>query len=298
VYHLNAALIGRQLKRAFPRWQESVAWVRWPTPELVEFLRREPPAAVVYDCVDPHHRSPGIVGKWAAVHERAERTLVSQAGAVVVPGEVLGDRFRAWGADVRVVPHGVDLFPWAPRRSCREPTVIGFVGSLDYRIDIKAIRRIAEVHPEWWVRLLGPVQQGFDPRAFADLAGVTVEPPIPYCQLGEVLRQFDVGLMPYVDGPHYDYQGTNPVKNFELMAAGRPAVAAPSPALMPYSDILYFAQTPAEFVRQTERALSEDSIERAERRRAVAEANTWDVRIAELRALVDELLHRPREPAG
>lgn len=298
VSRFNTGWLGRQLERSIPGWDESVAWVRWPTPELVQVLRGRPPAAVVYECVDPYHRSPGLVGRWAGPHERAERALVDQAGAVVVPSEVLAERFRAWGADVRVVPHGVDLFPWSPRNRSGETVVLGFVGSLDYRIDIPAIRRIAEAHPAWRIRLIGPVQEGFDPKVLASLPGVTVEPPVPYAELGAMLAQFDVGLMPYISGPHYSYRGTNPVKNFELMAAGRPAVAAPSPALRPYSDLVYFAETPEEFVRETERALAEDSPERAARRRAVAEANTWDMRIAELVALVEELLARARLKAS
>jgi glycosyltransferase involved in cell wall biosynthesis len=295
VARMNSSWLGRQLQRAVPRWDDAVAWVRWPTPELVEFLYRRPPAAVVYDCVDPYYRSPGLTGRWAAPHERAERALAALAGAIVVPGEVLAERFRAWRAsDVRVVPHGVDLFPWSPRDPSRNTAVIGFVGSLDYRIDVRAVRRIAEAHPEWRVRLVGPVQEGFTPTSFADLSNVTVEPPVPYRELGATLCQFDVGLMPYIEGPYYSYRGTNPVKNFELMAAGRPAVAAPSPALLPYADLLYFADSPEEFVRETERALAEDSAELAGRRRACAESNTWDMRNADLRALVDELLSRPR----
>ena len=283
----NTSWLGRQLERAIPEWNEAVAWVRWPTPELVQFLQRRPPAAVIYDCVDPHHRSPGLTGRWAGPHEQAERALVAQAGAVLVPGEVLAERFRAWGAaNVRVLPHGVDLFPWSPRHPSSR-VVVGFVGTLDYRIDIRPVRRIAEAHPGWSVRLVGPVQEGFTPKSFTDLPNVSVEPPVSYKDLGATLRQFDVGLMPYVESRHY-----YPVKNLELMAAGRAAVAAPSPALQPYANLLYFARSPEEFVRQTERALEEDSPELAARRRTVAEANTWDMRIEEIRELVDQVLSR------
>jgi glycosyltransferase involved in cell wall biosynthesis len=271
-----------------PRWEDAVAWVRWPTPELVDFLVRRPPAAVVYECVDAYHHTPGITGRWAAVHEQAERALVARAGAVVVPGEVLAERFRSWGAEVRVLPHGVELFPQRASRTRSDRPVIGFVGTLDYRIDVEVVRHIARSRPDWRLRFIGPVQEGFSPIAFADLANVTVEPPVPNGRLGEVLAGFSAGLMPYRSSPVY--RAMTPVKTLELLAAGLPAVARPSPALEPYGDQLYLATTPEAFVTQLERALVEDSPERARRRRDTADANTWEHRLVEVRAIVAELL--------
>lgn len=285
----NAAWLERQLRRAIPDWSDAVAWIRWPTPELVDALSRLRPAATVYECVDAHHHGPGITGRWAEIHEAAERELVSLSGAVVVPGETLAERFRAWGADVRIVPHGVDLFDWRePQPRGGRPAVLGFVGTLDYRLDLAVLRRVAEAHADWRLRLIGPAQEGFEPGVLGDLPNVSFEPPVPHTRLGETLAGFDVGLMPYVDDDVY--RAMTPVKTLELMAAGRPAVARPSPALEPYSDLLYLASDADRFVVQTERALAEDSAELARRRRAVAEEGTWDRRMAALEGVLDELL--------
>jgi glycosyltransferase involved in cell wall biosynthesis len=285
---LNTTWLERQVRRAVPRWEEAVAWVRWPTPELVDFLVRRPPATVVYECVDAYHHTPGVTGRWAAVHEQAERALVERAAAVVVPGEVLAERYRSWGADVRVIPHGVELFPWRDSRMRSGRPVIGFVGTLDYRIDVAVVRHIARCRPDWHLRFIGPVQEGFSSGVLADLANVTVEPPVPNGHLGEVLAGFSAGLMPYRSS--LVYRAMTPVKTLELLAAGLPAVARRSPALEPYGDLLYLATTQEEFVTQLERALAEDSPQLARRRRDTAEANTWDHRLDELRALVAELL--------
>lgn len=283
----NARWIARRLRAA--AGEGAVAWVRWPTPELVDALPALRPAAVVYECVDGYHDSPGITGRWAARHEAAERGLVAIADAVVVPGEHLADRFRPRHRRVVVVPHGVDLpaFPFAPPQREREHPVVGFVGTLDYKLDLAFLRHVAEQRPGWRIRLIGPIQEGFDPADLADLANLTVEPPIPYAAVAPTIASFHASMMPYYDAPMY--AASDPLKNLEIMAVGRPAAARPTRALEPYADLLELATTPAEFLAGLERAIATDSLALASARRARAEQAGWDRRLAELVGLVRAL---------
>jgi glycosyltransferase involved in cell wall biosynthesis len=211
-----------------------------------------------------------------------------------VPGEHLAERFRGRRADVRVIAHGVDLeaFPFAPPRPRTGPAaVVGFVGTLDYRIDMAFLRCAATAHPEWRIRLIGPIHEGFDPGRLADLGNVTVEPPIPYADVGRTIASFDASMMPYFDAP--TYRAMVPLKNFEIMAVGRPAAGRPTRALEPYRDLVYLADTPDAFLAGLERALDEDSEALARRRRAVAEHNTWAAKIDEMLILLDSLQAGP-----
>jgi glycosyltransferase involved in cell wall biosynthesis len=288
---LNAGWLERQLVRDVAPWDEAVAWVRYPTPELVDVLERRPPRLVVYECVDAYDCTPGIVGRWVEIFADAERRLAGLAAAVVVPSPPLAERFTAWGADTRLIPHGVDL-PGVARagRAAGAAPVAGFVGTLDYRIDVPALRLLAGRHPDWRVRLVGAVQDGFDSGAFSDLPNVAVEGPVPHERLADVLAEFDLGLMPYVDAPVVRHMA--PVKNLEYLAAGLPAVARPLPALRPFAGELYFAEDPEAFVAAAERAVAEDSPARADARRQLAREHGWDRRLGELVALVRELLGR------
>jgi glycosyltransferase involved in cell wall biosynthesis len=289
---LNTAWLTRQLRRRIYPWDETLAWIRWPTPELVDALPRLRPARVLYEAVDAYEATPGIVGPWVAILAHYERRLVELADVVVVPGERLAERYRSWGATVRVIPHGVDLGHWSGRSPTPgEPVVVGFVGTLDSRLDLDVLRAIATAHPQWRVRLIGPMQDGFAPGALADLSNVTIEPPVGAETVPLVLAGFDLGVMPYLDHPNTTHM--TPVKNLEYMAAGVPAVARRVPALEPYAELLYFASSPAEFVRESERALAEQSTERIAARRALAEAHGWPRRLAEVTALADELTGGP-----
>jgi glycosyltransferase involved in cell wall biosynthesis len=291
IRRLNTAWVERQLEQIVPRWGDAVAWIRQPTPELVDALARLQPAAVVYECVDAHHVSPGMTGRWREIFDSAQRALAEIADVVVVTSESLEARFSAWGADVRYVPHGVDLFPWRePPAKTADDLTLGYLGVLDGRLDAAVLRSLA-ARPGWRIRLVGPVERGFDPRAVAGYANVSIEPPVPHADIGERLAEFDVGIMPYAESPVYAHM--SPLKNLELMAAGKPAVARPTPALDRFSDLLYFARTPEEFVAQVERAAREDSPELARRRRAVAESHDWSQTLQTLRDLLEQLVGGP-----
>ncbi|MDQ3608082.1 MAG: glycosyltransferase [Actinomycetota bacterium] len=288
----NERWVERQLRGVLVAPDAAVAWIRGPTPELVEALSRSPPAVIVYECVDALDHTPGLAGTaWLKVFQRAERRLAGLADVVVATSPPLADRFRGLGAEVRLMAHGVDLFPWHPRQGRPAgPIVLGFVGSLDFRIDTPLLRTLATSRPDWQIRLCGVVGPGFDPKPLVDLPNVTIGPRVEHERLGEVLGGFDLGLLPYLDTPVYRHM--NPLKNLELLAAGRAAVARPAPALDAFADVLYLARSPQEFIAQCDRALAEDSLARAHARRAIAERHTWDDRLAELVALLGDLRTR------
>jgi len=294
VGRVNREWLRRQIRSFLPDTREAVFWVRFPSPEFVDLLDELAPRVLVYECVDAMHLTPGIeVQPWSDIYERAERALVARCDAVVVPHAFLGERFAGWGADVRTVPHGVDLGPLGVRpRGIDGPTVVGFVGTLDRRIDATVVRAIAEAEPEWRIRLIGPVAEGFDPGAFRDLPNVSIEPPIAHDSVASVLAEFDLGVMPYFDHPMY--RGMSPLKNLELLAAGVPAVARPAPALEPFRDVIRMADSPAEFVSELRAARAADNPEAARSRRARAEGRSWSLNHATLLALLDEFDGKPR----
>lgn len=288
VRRANAAWLERQLRDVVSDWSQTVAWVRNITPELVDALPRLRPAAVVFEAVDAYHLTPGVTGPWVPIFEQAERGLVALADRVVVSNISLAERYEGWGATVRHVPHGVDLFPWAPRdEGSGRPTTLGFLGVLDMRLDVGVIRHVATARPDWRIRLVGPVESGFDPASVADLANVSVERPVPHAEVGSRLAEFDLGFLAYADIPVYRHM--SPLKNLELLAAGRAVVARPTVELDRYADVVYFARTPEEFLAQAERALAEDSPGRAAARRAIAEASARGPRLAELVGVLDDV---------
>lgn len=287
VRDLNERWLVRQLEAVIEDWADAVAWVRWPTQELVAALEKVRPALVVYEAVDAYHLTPGIVGSWRAIFEEAERALVALADLVVVPGEVLAERYRSSATRVAVLRHGVDLGPWREDRGRHDAVTLGFVGSLDYRLDVPALRHIALARPTWSIRLVGPVQEGFDGEALAGLRNVSVEPPVRHAEVAALNLQFDVGLLAYGDDPLYRHMA--PLKALELLAAGTPVVARWNPALGELGAFVRFAASPADYVAEIEATLAEDSPVLARARRAAAELHGWQGTLDAMCRLLEEI---------
>ena len=286
---LNARWMARQLQGIATPWADAVVWVWFPTPELVDALQRHRPAAVVYECYDALEFTPGMTGRWKGRMVEADHALARMADAVIATSQALADRYIAMGIPAQYMPPGVDPPSDDDVRRPRagRPVTAGFVGTLDHRLDIACIRALARHQPDWRVRLIGPVQESFRPRALADLPNVSVEPPIAHDRVRATLAEFDVGLMPYVLDDLLSF-GT-PVKNLEMMAVGLPAVATRLAALRAHAGLLYFGDTPDEFAQAAVRALAEDGPQRVAARRAVAREGSWPRRHRAHLDLLDRL---------
>ena len=83
-----------------------------------------------------------------------------------------------------------------------------------------------------------------------------------------------------------------PLKLFEYLAAGLPVVVGGLPELGRFADIIGVPGSPAEYPREVRRALAEDGPEKRAARVALAAENTWDHRVEQISALVEEALAR------
>ena len=140
--------------------------------------------------------------------------------------------------------------------------------------------------------LAGPVTAA-GRRPLRGLANVQLGGPVPYAGAPAVVRGFDVGLIPYRLGGLVDY--VHPKKCYEYLAAGRPVVATPLPSLVSLGAPLRLAAGPLAFAAAIQAALAEaDDAGVVGARRAVALANNWGRRGAQLHALLDTLGTRSR----
>lgn len=168
--------------------------------------------------------------------------------------------------------------------SVAEPR-IGYVGALDSRaFDCELVMRIAADHPAWSFVLVGPADLGVASR-LQSLPNIHLLGPVSYEDLPGVLNGFDVCLIPYRVGDRIDY--VQPKKLFEYLAAGKPVVATPLPALRRLKAPHRLARTAEEFGTAIAAALDDRGEEASRARRASALAHTWELRGRQLRELLD-----------
>jgi glycosyltransferase involved in cell wall biosynthesis len=209
-------------------------------------------------------------------------------------------------AKVRHLPHGTptSMLAEAPHVRPGPPPAdladlpgprLGFVGSLEDRIDWDLLARVADAYPKASVVLIGRVAGGGgEPWAEACrrcLARPNVH-ALGWRGQAEIARYnaaFDVCLIPYrVDHPFN--VACCPTKIMDCMGTGRPIVATALPECRLYAELFDVAGDADAFVGAIGRALAAPDDARARARHDWARANTCG-------AVVDRLIDWAREAA-
>jgi len=200
-----------------------------------------------------------------------------------VPNAVDFQRFQAvLDADV-TGPNDLKSIP-RPR--------IGYIGNIEYeRLDFELLERIAEVHPEWSLVLIGWINKKAAKKAksLAEFKNVHILEYKPHAKIPAYLNGFDVGLIPFRITAFSN--AMNPIKLYEYLAAGLPIVSTKVHELKTHSELINIAGNADEFVELIEKTLKNNSAEKVQKRVSFARCNSWDKRAEEMSKVILESLH-------
>jgi teichuronic acid biosynthesis glycosyltransferase TuaH len=228
-----------------------------------------------------------------------ERRAVRESSLTVCASHLRAEELRAAvpeAADrVRHLPHGappgsVSEHPWerpatAPADLLHLPRpLLGYVGSLEDRVDWRLLTRLSEAFPHASVVLIGrpapglPASDGWR----ADYARCLARPNVhalgwrPQESVPLYNRAFDVCLIPYrVDHPFN--RACSPTKIMDSMGTGRPIVSTAIPECLLYGDLFDVAGDAETFVARVRAILDAGSNDgRAGARLDWARRNTCD----------------------
>ena len=115
----------------------------------------------------------------------------------------------------------------------------------------------------------------------------------PYAEIPRWLSEFDVTILPFKRTPLTE--ATNPVKAYEIFAAGKGLISVPLPEMRPLAPLARLACTAEEFERRIEMELKRPNLVLRSRRRAFAQKNTWRKRFDVLIPAIRRLF--PKKPA-
>ncbi|HUR62099.1 MAG TPA: glycosyltransferase family 4 protein [Candidatus Thermoplasmatota archaeon] len=159
----------------------------------------------------------------------AEIARIAQGCRIVLAGNrFLADWFRQWCDDVRIVPTTIDTQRFTPAPlppAADAPLVVGWIGTHANIHNLEAIQagvaQALAAHPGARLRVVAERPPRLE-QVPADRWGF-----VPWSAATEVdlLRSFDVGLMPLEDTPWN--RGKCGFKLLQYLAVGCPAVASP-----------------------------------------------------------------------
>ncbi|HET9794205.1 MAG TPA: glycosyltransferase [Thermoanaerobaculia bacterium] len=235
---------------------------------------------VVYDCMDLH---AGFSTNRPEMLDQEEDLLVS-ADAVMVSSELLRRRASELRSSVTLVRNAADYEHFAGERWRKGARpVVGYYGAIAEWFDADLLADVAERRPDWDFVLVGSTY-GADVRRLSRLPHVSLVGEKPYAEIPRWLAGFDVAVIPFRRTPLTE--ATDPVKAYEILAAGKPLVAVPLPELEPLGSRIRRAEDAQGFVREIAAALDERDPSLVEERRAFARDNTWDARFRAMDAAV------------
>ncbi len=140
--------------------------------------------------------------------------------------------------------------------------VLGYIGAMDYVMDIPLIREVARQRPDWHWVLIGLKSNLMQ----IDASNVHFLGSKPYSDLPCYLRHIDVCVLPWRRDHVFTSYGSA-IKVREYLATGKPVVMAP---LYEYRDIqgVRFYRNVDEFIHAVEDALHHDTGEQRSLRQA------------------------------
>jgi teichuronic acid biosynthesis glycosyltransferase TuaH len=242
--------------------------------------------------------------RWARRVNELERQAVRESDLTVCASRLRADELREAVPEasdrIRHLPHGfpsASLAEHAWDRPAPPPAdlaglprpILGYVGSLEDRVDWRLLTRLAEALPRASVVIVGRPSTGRPGSWYDDYRACLARPNVhalgwrPQDQIHHYNRTFDVCLIPYRTDHPFN-RACSPTKIMDYMGTGRPIVSTAVPECQLYDHLFDVAADTETFIAAVRSIVASGSDDgRSAQRFDWARANTC-------RRVVDRLL--------
>ncbi len=272
-------------------------------PDLLDYVDALQPALRIFHIYDSYNKMGNVSVDFTAARRRIRQFDVVTASSAYMYEDVLGvppePRF--------VVPNGVDYAQLVGAIEAPSATAdairalpgarIGYVGSINTKIDFSLVATLATALPSTSFVFVGPVRTALLARNAVDFAAyqhmrslpnVYFFGQVPKEELAPVIAAMDITCI-YFRIDRADWvEAVYPIKLNEYLAVGKPVVSTPIRVVCEaFSDVVDICGTTDEWERTLRTLLaSRDDHGGLERRRNVAASNDWSRRITHLESLI------------
>jgi teichuronic acid biosynthesis glycosyltransferase TuaH len=230
------------------------------------------------------------VRRWWPAYEQAYSRVRDSALGVVAVSQAIVDRIAPTGPSI-IVPNGIVPEEWRSPGGAspwfaelRRPRII-YVGVLDDRLDVDAVRDVAARFSDGTVVLLGPVGDHQTIDRLRSVPNVRVEPPVGRAEVAGLVHAAEVCIM-----PHRRTRLTaamSPLKLYEYVAGGRPVAATDLPPARAVDPRIVCVREGDSFADRVGDALDQGPLSEDERL-AFIDANSWSRRHEQILAVATD----------
>jgi glycosyltransferase involved in cell wall biosynthesis len=172
----------------------------------------------------------------------------------------------------------------APEIASIPRPVLGYMGALDFIMDIPLIEEIARRRPSWHWVFIGTKSN----HTRVGAHNVHFLGPKKFSELPSFVRHFDVCILPWRQDNAFVSYGSA-IKVREYLATGKPVVICPIYEYLNTPGVRIY-HTADDFIATVEDALHHDTATQKELRQSAVRDCTWDVRARQLGTLIVSML--------
>ena len=229
--------------------------------------------------------------QWIGKHgQKIEETYLTQVDITITSSHALKEKKRKISPNCYTITNGVDFerfhkcFESGAKREKRERNVVGYVGSIDDRLDGNLLKFLIENAPGLEFRFVGRVINHKLVRSLEAYANVVFIAPVPYLDLPEKIKEFDVCIIPFVKN-EFTAQ-IYPMKINEYLAVGKPVVMTDFAPLYEFENVVKVATNPSSFLGSLYGEIAENNSEKEDERINIASANAWPLKAQKFASLI------------
>lgn len=209
-----------------------------------------------------------------------EIEFMQKVDLVLTSSEGLYAKKRKWNDNTYLVKNGVnfDLFHKAfqTRKVATVQKNIGYIGSMDDRLDYELLEYCIRQTPEYQYVFVGRVNDEAGRQKLAAYPNVQIIGAKSPAELPEYLKVFSLGLIPFLKNEFTE--NIYPLKVNEYLAAGIPVVATDFAPMDDFEEVISIADSPEAFLQSIHWELEQDNDDKARERVRIAQSNAWESR--------------------
>jgi teichuronic acid biosynthesis glycosyltransferase TuaH len=264
-------------------------------PFYFQNIQRFRPLITIYHCVDDIAES-----KYISKHGvPLEIKMIKEFDLTLSTSSKLKEYAEVFSKKAYCLPNAADfkLFDKSFNKMHVKPIeleginqkIVGYIGSVDHRIDYGILISIVENYPDWILLLVGPLSDDFRKSGLQSYKNVIVTGSKRLSELPAYVWCMDCGIIPFVSNKLTE--SIYPLKLNEYLAAGVPIVATNfSQDLVDFKDVISLTRTKIEFITSLEKEVESDDVIKQRRRVSKASENTWEARVNSFWQIIDKNL--------
>ena len=286
---LNESSLTKQVKRVLATlgWSATHLWINQH--EAASLLDADIAAKSIYDITDDWTKFSGNQTQLQLVQKQDHKLCVEASQVIVCSDQLFEDKRNLVKSNrLHLIPNGVHVQHYQtvidhsksqhPVTDNWKKPVFGYTGTIHGdRVDVQLITAVAKAYPSATIAMVGPnLLAGADKLAVNQFSNIVFTGSLPYSDLPDIMRAFDVCMVPHLVTPFTE--SLNPIKLWEYLAAGKPIVSTNVAGFRDFSELVHVAVSYDVFLQNLDVALTEDfSLTVA--RQSVAQLHSWDKRI-------------------